>query len=86
MPLESRKPIHLYTITQIIITGIVFGVTLTVAAPAFPIIIVAMVPVRLCIMNRFWSKEVLDHVDAWACRPGEEHSGFPEYSKQKKEE
>ncbi|PTD03680.1 Boron transporter 1 [Fusarium culmorum] len=48
--------IHMYTITQIIMTGVVFGVTLTVAAPAFPLIIIALVPIRLSVMNRIWSR------------------------------
>ncbi|KAF7546334.1 hypothetical protein G7Z17_g8511 [Cylindrodendrum hubeiense] len=62
--------IHTYTITQIILTGIVFGVTLTVAAPAFPLIIIALVPVRLSLMNRVWGRETLRLVDGWACREG----------------
>ncbi|KAF5019695.1 hypothetical protein F66182_8292 [Fusarium sp. NRRL 66182] len=62
--------IHMYTITQIVMTGIVFGVTLTVAAPAFPLIIIALVPVRLSLMNRVWSRETLRLVDGWACREG----------------
>lgn len=60
--------IHMYTITQIILTGIVFGVTLTVAAPAFPLIIIALVPVRLSLMGRVWGRETLKLVDGWACR------------------
>nr|XP_036588987.1 hco3-transporter family protein [Colletotrichum truncatum]KAF6800629.1 hco3-transporter family protein [Colletotrichum truncatum] len=51
--------IHLYTISQLILTGIVFGVTLTVAAPGFPIIIIILVPVRLFLMNKIWSRETL---------------------------
>jgi hypothetical protein len=62
--------IHLYTITQIIVTVIIFIVTLTKAGPAFPIIIIALVPVRLKVMNRVWNREVLRYVDAWACREG----------------
>lgn len=61
---------HGYTITQIILTGIVFGVTLTVAAPAFPLIIIALVPLRLTMMNKIWTRETLRAVDGWACRPG----------------
>lgn len=62
--------IHAYTVTQIVLTGIVFGVTLTVAAPAFPLIIIALVPVRLSLMNRVWGRETLKRVDGWACREG----------------
>ncbi|KAJ3498885.1 hypothetical protein NLG97_g783 [Lecanicillium saksenae] len=61
---------HAYTITQIVLTGIVFGVTLTVAAPAFPLIIIALVPLRLTLMNKIWTRETLRSVDGWACRPG----------------
>ncbi|TDZ60663.1 putative transporter [Colletotrichum trifolii] len=62
--------IHLYTIAQIILTGVVFGVTLTVAAPGFPIIIIVLVPVRLFLMNKVWSRETLRFVDGWATREG----------------
>lgn len=63
--------IHGYTVTQLILTGIVFGVTLTVAAPAFPLVIIALVPARLTLMRRIWSNETLRLVDGWACRPGD---------------
>ncbi|KPM38768.1 hypothetical protein AK830_g7790 [Neonectria ditissima] len=62
--------VHTYTMAQIVLTGIVFGVTLTVAAPAFPLIIIALVPVRLSLMNRVWRRETLRLVDGWACREG----------------
>ncbi|KAK2592271.1 hypothetical protein QQS21_010024 [Conoideocrella luteorostrata] len=62
--------IHSYTMVQIICTGIVFGVTLTVAAPTFPLVIIALVPARLTLMKRIWSRETLRMVDGWACRPG----------------
>jgi hypothetical protein len=71
------RGIHGYTITQIIVTGIVFGVTLTVAAPAFPLIIIALVPLRLTLMNRIWSRETLLMVDGWACREGKPEDPDP---------
>jgi HCO3- transporter family len=64
------RGIHGYTITQIVLTGIVFGITLTVAAPAFPLVIIALVPIRLTLVNRIWSRETLRMVDGWACREG----------------
>lgn len=67
--------IHAFTITQIIMTGIVFGITLTVAAPAFPLVIIALVPIRLTLMNRIWSRETLMMVDGWACREGKPEDG-----------
>lgn len=68
--------VHSYTVAQIVLTGIIFGVTLTVAAPAFPLIIIALVPLRLTLMNNIWSRETLRAVDGWACRPGKpEDSG-----------
>lgn len=69
--------VHAYTLTQVATTGVVFGVTLTVAAPAFPLVIIALVPVRLTVMNRIWSRETLILVDGWACRDGkpEDDSG-----------
>lgn len=44
--------------------------TLTVAAPAFPLVIVMLVPVRLVVMRKAWGRETLRWVDEWACRPG----------------
>lgn len=64
------RGVHAFTISQIILTGIVFGITLTVAAPAFPLVIIALVPARLTLMSRMWSKETLRLVDGWACRAG----------------
>ena len=62
--------IHGYTVLQIVMTGIIFYVTLTVAAPAFPVIIIALVPVRLLVMKKIWGRETLRFVDAWACKGG----------------
>ncbi|KAI9710843.1 MAG: hypothetical protein M1828_002015 [Chrysothrix sp. TS-e1954] len=64
------RSIHGYTATQIIVTVVIFIVTLTVAGPAFPVIIAALVPGRLLVMNRIWNRETLRYVDAWACRAG----------------
>jgi hypothetical protein len=52
------------------VTIVIFGVTLTKAAPAFPVMIIALVPVRLLLMKKIWRREVLRFVDAWACREG----------------
>lgn len=60
----------MYTTVQIVVTIVIFIVTLTKGAPAFPIIIIALVPVRLLLMNKVWSKETLKYVDAWACKAG----------------
>lgn len=48
----------------------IFIVTLTKGAPAFPVIIIALVPIRLLLMNKLWNRETLRFVDAWACRDG----------------
>jgi hypothetical protein len=68
--IRSYWAIHAYTLTQIVATGIIFYVTLTVVSPAFPVIIIALVPARLLIMNKIWNREVLRHVDRWACKEG----------------
>lgn len=60
----------MYTIVQIVVTIVIFIVTLTKGAPAFPVIIIALVPMRLLVMNRMWHRETLRFVDAWACRDG----------------
>lgn len=62
--------IHAFTAVQIIMTAIIFYVTLTVAAPAFPVIIILLVPARLLLMKRWWNRETLRSVDAWACKEG----------------
>lgn len=66
----SYLPIHLYTILQIVITVVIFILTLTRGAPAFPVLILALVPFRLLVMKKWWPREVLRFVDAWACREG----------------
>ncbi|EPS37828.1 hypothetical protein H072_8499 [Dactylellina haptotyla CBS 200.50] len=63
--------IHTYTIAQLVITGIVFGVTFTPAAPSFPILIILFVPIHLKFSPMIWSKQVLNKVDSWACREGD---------------
>lgn len=73
-------PIHAYTVTQVVMTGIIFAVTLTVAAPAFPVIIIVLVPVRLLLMNRIWNRETLRYVDGWACREGKPEDDQPSES------
>ncbi|KAK4994860.1 hypothetical protein LTR66_005210 [Elasticomyces elasticus] len=67
---SSYWPIHAYTLTQITMTVVIFIVTLTVAGPAFPVIIIALVPIRLLLMKKIWNRETLRFVDAWACRDG----------------
>ena len=61
--------------TQILITVGVFVVTLTKGAPVFPVIIIALVPIRLLLMRKFWKRETLMLVDAWACRAGNPEGG-----------
>lgn len=68
--IKSYWPIHAYTLFGIVMTIVIFIVTLTVAGPAFPLIIIALVPFRLLAMNRIWNREVLRFVDRWACREG----------------
>ncbi|KAF4553426.1 HCO3- transporter-like protein 1 [Elsinoe fawcettii] len=67
---KGYAPIHGYTLVQIVLTVGIFIMTLTVAGPAFPVAILALVPVRLTWMKKVWDREVLRYVDAWACRDG----------------
>lgn len=55
---------------QILVTVGIFVMTFTIAAPAFPVIFVFLVPLRLLVMKRFWHRETLRYVDAWACKEG----------------
>lgn len=67
---KSYLSIHVYSIVQIAATVVIFIVTLTKGAPTFPVIIIALVPIRLLVMNRMWHRETLRYVDSWACRDG----------------
>ena len=67
---KGYRQIHIYTVSQVLVTAVIFIVTLTKGAPAFPVIIIALVPIRLLLMNKLWRRETLRHVDAWACRKG----------------
>ena len=69
-PMRNYTGVHVYTALQIIITVAILIVTLTPGAPVFPVIIIALVPIRLLVMKRFWNRETLRFVDAWACREG----------------
>ncbi|KAL8883850.1 MAG: hypothetical protein Q9215_007976 [Flavoplaca cf. flavocitrina] len=68
--IKSYRGVHAYTLVQIVITIVIFVVTLTIAAPVFPVLIIILVPIRLLLMNRLWDRKVLRFVDAWACRKG----------------
>jgi hypothetical protein len=68
--LESYAPTHGYTIVQIVVTMTIFVVTLSNAARAFPIIIIALVHVRLLLMNKVRKREVLRFLNTWAYREG----------------
>lgn len=72
MPVKLRSywPIHGYTAAQIVITILIFVITLTKGAPAFPVVIIALVPVRLMFMKKIWDRETLRYVDGWACVEG----------------
>lgn len=60
----------MYTVTQIVVTTVIFIVSLSKGAPAFPLIVIAFVPIRLLVMNRLWGRATLRLVDRWACREG----------------
>ncbi|KAL2062412.1 hypothetical protein VTL71DRAFT_6678 [Oculimacula yallundae] len=62
--------VHGFTVTQVLLTGGVFAVTLSKAAPAFPVLIIALVPARLAVARCVWGRETLRWVDWWACREG----------------
>lgn len=49
----------MYTLLQIVVTAGVFAITFTPGAPVFPVIIVLLVPIRLNLMNKWWSRETL---------------------------
>jgi hypothetical protein len=67
---RGYRGIHTYTAVQVVVTIGIFLITLTKAAPSFPIFIIGLVPVRLFLMKRWWHRDTLRFVDAWACRAG----------------
>lgn len=62
--------VHTYTVVQIAGSVGVFVLTFTEAAPVFPLIFIALVPVRLLVMKRLWDRDTLRYVDGWACKDG----------------
>ncbi|SMQ48587.1 unnamed protein product [Zymoseptoria tritici ST99CH_3D7] len=62
------RPIHGYTLFQVVIAIAVFVVTLTPAAPGFPVIIAALVPFRVLVMPKIWHPATLAHLDKWSYR------------------
>ncbi|KAL8823507.1 MAG: hypothetical protein Q9191_005793 [Dirinaria sp. TL-2023a] len=68
--IQGYWPIHGYTAAQISATILIFVITLTKGAPAFPVVIIALVPIRLLFMKKLWNRETLRYVDSWACRAG----------------
>ena len=68
--MQGYAGVHIYTAVQVVITVIVLVVTLTPAAPIFPVLIIALVPFRLLAMRKLWNRETLRFVDAWACKEG----------------
>lgn len=68
--MPSYASVHLYTATQILATVAIFVVTLTKAAPAFPVLVLILVPLRLKVLGRLWGRGTLGLVDGWACREG----------------
>jgi hypothetical protein len=50
-------------VLQIVMTGTIFIVTVTVAAPTFPVIGAREI---FLVTNRVWGMETLKFVDAWA--------------------
>ena len=83
---QSYAAIHAYTVLQLVMTVLIFVVTLTKGAPAFPIIIIALIPFRLLVMKRLWQREVLRFVDAWACREGTPENDGDERSRERRRE
>lgn len=73
--MPSYASVHLYTATQILATVAIFVVTLTKAAPAFPVLVLILVPLRLKVLGRLWGRGTLGLVDGWACREGGPRGG-----------
>lgn len=59
----GRGPVAKFTLLQLIIVAIIFGVTLTDAGIVFPVLIVLMIPLRLYVLPRIFSADHLRLLD-----------------------
>lgn len=55
---------HLFTVIQVLLLALMFGLKLSSAAIAFPLFVILLIPVRLRIMNYFFSEHELEEVSA----------------------
>ncbi|XP_062574718.1 anion exchange protein 3-like isoform X2 [Saccostrea cucullata] len=54
---------HLFTVIQVLMLALMFGLKLSPAAIAFPLFIILLIPVRLKVMNYFFSEQELGELD-----------------------
>lgn len=54
---------HLFTVIQVLLLALMFGLKLSSAAIAFPLFVILLIPVRLRIMNYFFSEHELEELD-----------------------
>jgi hypothetical protein len=52
-----------FTVVQVLVLAAIFGVTVSPAAIAFPVLIVALVPLRFWLLPRYIPKAALDVLD-----------------------
>lgn len=58
-----HREIRQFTVIQIVITIIIFGITLTPAKMVFPVLIGVLVPLRLVVLPKYFKKGSLDALD-----------------------
>jgi hypothetical protein len=60
----SRKKIFLYTLTMLISFGALFGISQTIAAIGFPILVLLLIPFRIIVLTKWFTSEELNILDS----------------------
>eukprot|EP00927_Polykrikos_kofoidii_P074311 TRINITY_DN70299_c0_g1_i1.p1 TRINITY_DN70299_c0_g1~~TRINITY_DN70299_c0_g1_i1.p1 ORF type:complete len:604 (+),score=68.80 TRINITY_DN70299_c0_g1_i1:106-1917(+) len=60
---SGSKELGLFTLFQLFLFGVIFGITKTPAAIAFPLLIAALVVVRWLLLPRLFSRETIECID-----------------------
>lgn len=64
-----RRAVSLFVLIQLLGFGLAFAITQTIAAVAFPVVIVALVPVRMYILPKWFSQQEIRALDAPTASP-----------------
>jgi hypothetical protein len=60
----SRKRIFFYTLTMFIGFALLFGISQTIAAIGFPILVLLLIPFRILVLTKWFTSEELTILDS----------------------